>query len=298
MDQIIAKTVVSEYKSNHEWFGAHYNMNIYKGCNHGCIYCDSRSECYQVEEFDRVRSKANALTMIEHDLKSKRKTGIIGTGSMSDPYNPFEKELVLTRGALALIHRYGFGVSIFTKSDLVVRDAKLLKEISKHSPVLIGITITTSDDALCKRLEQIVAVSSLRFKAIQHLSDQGLYAGIIMMPTLPFIEDTPDNIRSIVRLAHEHRAKFIYTMPYFGVTLRTNQRDWFYQKLDLLFPGMKEKYMSTFGDSYSCTSPNSKHLWEVFIKECEKYGIVYRMKDIIQGYQKGYGYDQLSLFDV
>jgi len=216
---------------------------------------------------------------------------------MSDPYNPFEKELVLTRGALALIHRYGFGVSIFTKSDLVVRDADLLKEISKHSPVMIGITITTADDVLCKRLEQNVSVSSQRFKAIQTLSDQGLYAGIIMMPTLPFIEDSAENIRSIVRLASEYRAKFIYTMPHFGVTLRTNQRDWFYQKLDLLFPGIKEKYIATYGDAYSCTSPNSKHLWEVFTKACDQYGIVYKMKDIIQGYQKGYGFDQLSLFD-
>ncbi len=298
MDQILAKTIISEYKPNNEWFGNHYNMNIYKGCNHGCIYCDSRSECYQVEEFDQVRSKANALNLIERDLKSKRKTGVIGTGSMSDPYNPFEKELALTRGALALIHRYGFGVSIFTKSDLVCRDGDLLKEISKHSPVLIGITITTSDDALCKRIEQNVSVSSQRFKAIQNLSEQGLYAGIIMMPTLPFIEDTPDNIRSIVRLAYEHKARFIYAMPHFGVTLRTNQRDWFYQKLDLLFPGIKEKYIATYGDAYACASLNSKHLWEVFTKECDRYGIVYKMKDIILGYQKGYGFDQLSLFDV
>ena len=127
IDLIDAKTIVSEYRSNNEWFGSHYNMNIYKGCNHGCIYCDSRSDCYQIDNFDTVRAKANALKLIEKDLKSKRKKGVVGTGAMSDPYNPFEKEMVLTRGALALIHRYGFGTAIFTKSTLILRDADLLK---------------------------------------------------------------------------------------------------------------------------------------------------------------------------
>jgi DNA repair photolyase len=156
---IDAKTIISEYRTENEWFGANYNMNIYKGCNHGCIYCDSRSECYQVENFDQVRAKTNALTLIERDLKSKTKKGVVGSGAMSDPYNPFEKELCLTRGALALLHRYGFGVCLFTKSDLILRDLDLLCEISRHSPVLTAITITTSDDALSKKLERNVSLS-------------------------------------------------------------------------------------------------------------------------------------------
>jgi DNA repair photolyase len=295
---IDAKTIVSEYRDKNDWFGANYNMNIYKGCNHGCIYCDSRSDCYQIENFDTVRAKANALTIIEKDLRSKRKTGVVGSGAMSDPYNPYEHELALTRGALALIHRYGFGVALFTKSDLIVRDADLLKEISKHSPVLTAITITSSDDVLSKKIEQNVSVSSDRFKAVKALSDQGLFAGIILMPVLPFIEDNPENIKAIVKLAHDHNAKFIFSYPGFGVTLRANQREWYFNKLDLLFPGLKEKYIQVYGNSYECASPNSKQLWALFTKECEKYGILYRMNDIIKTYQKGYGSHQLSLFDL
>jgi len=297
MELIPAKTIISAYLSDNSWFGAHYNMNIYKGCNHGCIYCDSRSECYKVEDFDRVRAKANALTLIEQELKSKRKTGVIGTGSMSDPYNPLEKDHRLTRSALALIHRYGFGVAVFTKSQLIIRDADLLMEICRHSPVLLGITITTTDDVLSRKIEQNVCVSSERFKTIKYLSDHGLFAGVILMPVLPFIEDTPENIRSIVLKAHEHNARFIYTDPHFGVTLRTNQREWFYNKLDLSFPGFKEKYIETYGNDYACSSMKSKQLWRIFTQECEKYGILYKMTDIISAYQKGYGVQQLSIFD-
>jgi len=295
---IDAKTIVSEYRSDNEWFGTHYNMNIYKGCNHGCIYCDSRSDCYQIDHFDTVRAKANALTIIEKDLKSKRKTGVVGSGAMSDPYNPYEKEQALTRGALALIHRYGFGVALFTKSDLIIRDLDLLKEISKHSPVLAALTITTCDDVLSKKIEQNVCVSSQRFKAVQALSVQGLFAGIILMPVLPFIQDTPENIRGIVRLASQHSAKFIFAFPHFGVTLRANQREWYYDKLDLIFPGLKDKYISVYGNDYECVSVHSKQLWEIFTQECDMAGILYRMSDIVKAYQKGYGHTQLTLFEL
>ena len=298
LTSIDAKTIVSEYREKNDWFGTHYNMNIYKGCNHGCIYCDSRSECYQIENFDTVRAKANALQIIEKDLRSKRKTGVVGSGAMSDPYNPYEKDLSLTRGALALIHRYGFGVALCTISVLTIRDVDLFKENSRHSPVLAAITITSSDDALSKKIEQNVSVSSDRFKAVKALSDQGLFAGIILMPILPFIEDNPENIKAIVKSAFDHNAKFIFSYPGFGVTLRANQREWYFNKLDLLFPGLKEKYIQAYGNNYECPSPNSKQLWALFTKECEKYGILYRMNDIIKTYQKGYGSQQLSLFDL
>ncbi|MGE5626553.1 MAG: SPL family radical SAM protein [Solirubrobacterales bacterium] len=295
MEFIPAKTIVSGYSEQTAWFGNNYNMNIYKGCNHGCIYCDSRSECYHVENFDQVRAKENALAIIERELKSKRRTGVIGTGAMSDPYNPLEKEFKLTRGALELVNRYGFGISIATKSDLVVRDIDILKSISKHSPVLIKITITTSDDELCRKIEPFAPPSSNRFKAIKQLSDNGIFAGVLLMPVLPFIEDTNENILSIINLAHENGAKFIY--PAFGVTLRQNQRDWFYEKLDGLFPGLKEKYMKTYGNSYECRSLKAKELWGIFKKECETRGILYKMEEIIEAYKKGHGATQLSLFD-
>lgn len=294
MEFIPAKTILSGYSDGSFWFGVNYNMNIYRGCCHGCIYCDSRSDCYGVLDFDTVKAKENALAVIERDLKSKRKTGVVGTGAMSDPYNPLEKEYKLTRGALELINRYRFGISIATKSDLVTRDIGILKEISKHSPALVKITVTTADDELCKKLEPNAALSSERFAAVKKLTDAGLFAGILLMPVLPFIEDTPENTRDIVKLAKRSGAKFIY--PAFGVTLRQNQRVWFYDKLDELFPGMKEQYKRQFGDSYECRSPDSEELRRIFKSECDSAGILYKMEDIIRAYKKGYEDDQFALF--
>lgn len=294
MKFIPAKTIISGYSENNSWFGTNYNMNIYKGCSHGCIYCDSRSECYRVDNFDRVRAKENALALIERELKSKRKKGVVGTGAMSDPYNPFEKEHKLTRGALELINRFRFGTAIATKSDLILRDIDVLKEISKHSPVLVKITVTTSDDMLCRRIEPNVSVSSDRFKVIKKLSQEGIFTGLLLMPLLPFIEDTEDNISEIIELAYQSGAKFIY--PAFGVTLRQNQRDWYYMKLDELFPSVKEKYIKSFGSSYECRSLKAKELWSLFQHKCNEYGIICKMDDIIRGYKDSYKITQLSLF--
>jgi DNA repair photolyase len=290
-----AKTIISGYDTNNAWFGKNYNMNIYKGCCHGCIYCDSRSECYHIENFDEVRAKENALALIERDLKSKRKTGVVGTGAMSDPYNPYEKKYMLTRGALQLIDRYGFGVSIATKSDLVARDVDILKKIAIHSPVLVKITITAADDNLCKKIEPNVAVASKRFEAIKKLTDEGIFTGILLMPVLPFIEDNEANIKRIIELAHENGAKFIY--PAFGVTLRQNQREWYFSKLKEHFPGVKEKYIKQYGNSYQCTSPKAKELWDLLESQCKTLGILYKMGDIIKSYKEGYGSNQLSIFD-
>lgn len=294
MKYIDAKTIISHNKYPDSWFGNKYNMNIYRGCNHRCIYCDSRSDCYQIKNFDEITAKKDALKIIEKELKSKRKTGIVGTGAMSDPYNLLEREHMLTRGALELINRYGFGVNITTKSDLISRDIDILKKINIHSPVCIGITITTATDELSMKIEPSAPISSKRFAAIEELSKSGIYTGILMMPILPFISDNEDNIISIIEMAAKTGAKFIY--PSFGVTLRSGQREYFYHKLERIYPGMKEKYQETFGNAYQCSSPNYKNLRRLFKKVCEDHNIVYRMRDIIEGAKNSVQMKQLSLF--
>jgi DNA repair photolyase len=294
MKFIPAKTILSGYETGNSWFGKNYNMNIYKGCCHGCIYCDSRSECYRVENFDEVRAKEDALPLLARELNTKRRTGVIGTGAMSDPYNPFEQEYRLTRGALELIDTYRFGIAIATKSDLITRDIDVLSSICRHSPVLVKITVTAADDSLCQKLEPRVAAASRRFAAINALAARGIFTGLLLMPVLPFLTDTELNIRAIIRLAYENGAKFIY--PAFGVTLRQNQRDWYYQQLDAQFPGLKQKYINRFGNTYECHSPNAKVLWPLFQQECERLGILYKMQEIIAHYQQGYGNRQLALF--
>jgi DNA repair photolyase len=248
-----------------------------------------------VENFDRVRAKENALAIIRDELRRKVKTGIIGTGSMSDPYNPFEEKLMLTRHALELINAFGFGVSIATKSPLVTRDIDVLRDIAEHSPVLIKLTITTFDDGLCKKLEPGVPPSSERFNALKVLSAGGIYCGVLLMPVLPLINDTDENALQIVRAAKENGARFVH--PAFGVTLRDGQREYLYRKLDEIFPGITPKYIKRFGGQYSCASPRSKQLYRMFAQECDKLGLLYKMRDIIRSYKLGYEDLQMSLFE-
>lgn len=297
MDYIPAKTIISNYMKENSWFGINYNMNIYKGCCHGCIYCDSRSECYGIENFDTVRAKENAINLIRKELKSKKRTGVIGTGAMSDPYNPFEKVAMLTRNALEQINTFNFGIAIATKSNLVTRDIDILKKIKDHSPVIIKMTITTLNDEVCKKIEPNVSVSSERFEAIKELTKNGIYAGILLMPILPFINDNEENIIGIVRRASECGAKFIYSYG-MGVTLRQNQRDYFYEQLKKQFPdkNLIKQYNTAFGNSYECASLKSKELLKLFKSECERVGILYKMQDILKAYKANYVNEQISWF--
>lgn len=289
---IEAKKILSPWSDGESWFGNNYGMNIYKGCSHGCIYCDSRSECYRVENFDEVRAKENVLILLEKELRAKRKKGIVGNGAMSDPYNPFESKYKLTRGALELINKYGYGASVLTKSDLVLRDIDVLKKIKDHSPVMVKFTITTYDDELCKKIEPNVAVTSKRLEAIKTLSEAGIFTGVLMWPLLPFINDTPENIKAIVREVAERGGTFV--TPYFGVTLRQNQRIFFYQKLDKLFPGLKQIYIKTYGGSYECRSNNEKELKEIFKSDCLRYNLIYKMSDIREKLKSNYQTSQMS----
>lgn len=297
IEYIPAKTIITKTKGC-AWFGTDYNMNIYKGCCHGCIYCDSRSACYHIEQFDKVRAKENALPLIRDELRRKVKKGVIGTGAMSDPYNPYEKELCLTRHALELVHAYEFGIAVATKSTLVTRDTDILTDIAAQAPVMIKMTITTADDELAARIEPGAPVSSARFAALADLREKGIFAGILLMPVLPFIEDNKENIMAIVRRAAECGCNFIY--PAFGMTLRQNQREYYYEKLTQLFPeeNLVGKYRKQYGEYYECRVPGSAGLYRMFAGECEKYGILYRMEDIIHAYKRNYGENQLNFLDM
>ena len=294
METIPAKTIVTRTKKPAAWFGAEYNMNIYRGCCHGCIYCDSRSVCYQNFDFDTVKAKEDALRIIRDDLRRKVKSGVIATGSMSDPYNPLEREHRLTRNALELVNAFDFGIAIATKSALVTRDIDILKDIKSHSPVIVKLTVTTAGNDLYKKIEPDVSSPDERFDAIRQLSDAGIFCGVLMMPILPFINDTEDNISEIMRRAKESGAKFIY--PSFGMTLRTGNREYFYKKLDEHFPGVKQKYISAYGERYVCTSKNAKKLWGTFTRQCNDLELLYEMRSIVSAYKLGYS-QQLSFFE-
>jgi len=296
LEQIEAKSILQKVQyDGAEWFGVDYNINLYKGCCHGCIYCDSRSDCYRIEQFDKVRIKKDAIAILEKELYSKRKKGVIGLGAMSDTYNSFEQQMGATREALKMIEKYGFGVSIDTKGTLITRDIDYLQKIAGNHSAIAKVTITTADDDLAAQIEPRAPKSRQRFQVVKELSDSGIFSGILMMPVLPFLADTTENVKAMVELAAEHHAKFIY--PAFGMTMRDGQREYFMGKLKQIAPELPGKYMQRYGSKYQCISPKARECWEVFRQQCDQYGILYRMQDIIRGYQKTEEYQQMSLFD-
>ena len=288
-----AKNIIFRTKAPDEWFGINYNMNIYRGCSHGCIYCDSRSSCFKNPDFDTVKVKENALRIIRDDLMRKAMTGVVGTGAMSDPYNPLEKELKLTRNSLELINAFKFGISLTTKSAMIARDVDILTDIQTHSPTIVKFSITTADNELVRKLEPNVSSPSERFEAMRTLTDAGIFCGVLITPLLPFVTDTEENILEILRRAKEAGAKFVYT--YMGMTLRTGSREYYFEHLDRVQPGLKEKYQKRFGTRYSCRSSRSKKLWDVYIAECQRLGLLYDMRSIIRHYKAGYKTPWLKL---
>jgi DNA repair photolyase len=274
--EIQARVLLSHVKQPDTWFGLKYNMNLYRGCQHRCIYCDSRSECYQIEDFDNeVLVKANALDLLPRELASKRVKGTIGLGAMNDPYMPLERDVSLTGRALHAIARFGFPVHVLTKSDLVLRDLDTLCAISERFAA-VSFTITTADDELAAQLEPCAPPVSRRLAAMRVLSEHGIRTGVVMMPVLPFIEDTEENVTRVVEEAHAHGAS--YVVPSFGMSLRDRQRAYYYARLDELFPGLRRRYERAYGDRYHCPVPNAGRLGEVLRDACERCGLATRFE--------------------
>lgn len=253
---------------------AHNGMNLYRGCTHGCIYCDARSTCYQINHaFEDIEVKSNAIELLEKSLRKKRKKCMIGTGAMNDPYLHYEKKLMHTRKALELIDYYGFGLSIQTKSDLILRDLDLLKSINKKTKCVVQITMTTYDEELCKKIEPNVCTTKRRAEVLNILRNEGIPTIVWMTPILPFINDTEDNIRGLLDYCIKAKVYGILTFG-MGVTLRDGDRQYFYKKLDENFPGIKNKYIKTYGNAYEVPSANTKELMNILKVEANKNKII------------------------
>lgn len=243
-----------------------HSMNIYRGCSHGCIYCDSRSKCYQfTHEFEDIEVKQNAPELLEEALAKKRKRCMIGTGSMGDPYIPIEKELGLMRRCLEIIDRYNFGSTLITKSDLVLRDLDILTRINNKTKAVVQMTLTTADDQLCRKIEPGVCPTSRRFEVLCACRDAGIPTVVWFSPLLPFINDTQENIDGIIDYCTRAGVKAILCFG-IGLTLREGNREYFYKALDRHFPGLKDRYIKTFGYNYEASSPRAHELY-IYLKE-------------------------------
>ena len=273
-------------------------MNIYRGCTHGCIYCDSRSRCYQFSHpFEDVEVKINAPELLEKALRSKRRKCMIGTGAMSDPYMHCEKQLRLTRRCLQIIKQYGFGVSIQTKSDRILDDIDLLEEINRQSKCVVQMTLTTYDDDLCSIVEPNVCNTRKRIEVLEKMKERGIPTIVWITPILPFINDTPENIEAIVKECARVEVKGIIDFG-MGLTLREGDREYYYAALDRHFPGLKERYMKTYGNAYEVPSLKQKQLMALFKKLCIENGIMHTPEDCFRYlHEFPRQYEQTSIFD-
>lgn len=278
---------------------AQNGMNIYRGCTHGCIYCDARSTCYQMQHaFEDIEVKINAPELLEQALRRKRKKCMIGTGAMSDPYLHLEKNLRLTRRCLELIDEYGYGLSIQTKSDMILRDLDLLKRINRKTKCVVQMTLTTYEEDLCRILEPQVCTTKRRIEVLNIMKEEGIPTIVWMTPILPFINDTKENIQHLLEECQKAEVYGIMTFG-IGVTLRDGDRQYFYQKLDQHFPGMKERYIRTYGNAYELPVPQEKELMNLVRRECIKAGMEYRTNQLFEymhRFEDKLAGEQLSLF--
>lgn len=275
-------------------------MNIYRGCSHGCIYCDSRSKCYNMDhDFEDIEVKINAPELLEIELRRKRKKAMIATGAMSDPYLHLEKELRLTRQCLQIINKYDFGGTVLTKSDMVLRDLDLIKEINSKSKFVVQMTITTFDDNLCKIIEPNVCPTSKRLEVLNTLKKENIPTVVWITPILPFINDDEDNILKILEALKKVGVKGIITFNGFGLTLREGDREYYYQNLDKYFPGIKNQYIRTYGNRYELPIPRNNQLNDIFINFCKENFIEFRVEKIfkyLSEYQSKNVIEEISLF--
>ncbi len=270
INNITAKTILS----------AKNNMNLYRGCTHGCIYCDSRSEVYgKTYTFEDIEIKTNAIALLEKELLKKKQTSMLFTGSMTDPYLPLEKEQQLTKACLELVEKHGFGIAVLTKSDLVLRDIDLLQRIHKKSKCVVQMTLTTFDENLCKVVEPHVCTTKRRFEVLQILNEAGIPTVVWLTPILPFINDNEENIQGLLHYCKQANVKGIVSFG-IGMTLRYGNREYFYQNLDTSFPGLKRKYMQKYGSSYGLKSPHHAKLSKQIETFCQDNQILYGEKDV------------------
>ena len=275
----------------------YYGMNVYRGCTHGCIYCDSRSKCYRfTHPFEDVEVKRNAPALLESALSSMRKRCMIGTGSMSDPYMHCEEQLGLTRRCLEIIHRYGFGAAIQTKSDRILRDIDLLDAINRDAKCVVQITLTAYDDGLCGLIEPNVCNTRRRIEVLEEMQKRGIPAVVWLTPILPFLSDTEENVAAILRECARVGVKGIVCFD-MGLTLREGDREYYYAALDRHFPGLKKKYIETYGDAYDLPSPDAAALMALFRRFCADNGILCTPEDCFSFMRElPERHEQLSLF--
>lgn len=257
-------------------------MNLYRGCTHGCIYCDSRSKIYNMNhDFEDIEVKQNSLELLKKALKSKKEKCMIGTGSMTDPYIPLESKLEFVRNSLKLIYRYGFGFTCITKSDLILRDLDLLKKINEKAKTVVQITLTTADEDLCRKIEPNVCTTKRRVEVLKKLNEADIPTVVWLTPFLPYINDTEENINELLDYCIETNVKGIICFN-IGLTLRDGNRQYFYRKLDESFPGLKNRYIEKYGSSYVLESENNKELMDLFYKKTAENNILNKPDDVFR----------------
>lgn len=280
IEQSFGRQVIHPAKSPTRWFGIDFHANLYWGCPHGCLFCDLVADCRPGEDFSKITHRPDVLEILSRELAGKPKDAVISFGSAADPYNPAEAEEKLMRRALEMVDAAGLGAAVTTKGDLILRDLDLLKRIAAHSPLVVIFPISTYSDAVCRKLEPEAPKPSERFRTLGKLAAEGILCGVKMIPVIPFLNDTEDNVRDIIRSSRNAGARFVY--PSFGIQFREGQREHFMMMIEKEFPGLRNVFMDTYGLRSACVSLQAPKLKKTFVIECKKQKMLYGMKEIVQ----------------
>ena len=277
--------------------GSDYVINPYVGCPHRCMYCYAEF----MKRFSNHDEPWGTFVDVKIRSTSTRPINLAGKNvflsSVTDCYNPLEEKYELTRKLLQQLRYSGAAITILTKSALVLRDLDLLKKINGSTKAVVQMTLTTFDEGLCRKLEPNVSTTRERFEALKIFREEGIPTVVWLCPLLPFINDTGENLAGILDYCAQAGVKGIICFG-MGLTLRDGNREYFYRQLDRLFPGMKERYIRTYGNRYELPSPREKELTEQFTAFCREHSILHTPEEVF-GYLNAFSEKkaQPELFD-
>jgi DNA repair photolyase len=254
-----------------------WTINPYRGCEFACRYCYARYTHEFMEmrdglEFERkIYVKQEAAGLLRHDLRRVKVGEAIAIGTATDPYQPAERRYEVTRGILEEFARHrGYEISIITKSNMMVRDIELLKEVAKTNRLSVHVTITTLDAELARLLEPRAPRPDLRMDAVRTLSQAGLRVGVSCSPVVPGITDAPKDLESVIQAAAEAGAEYVFANPLF---LKPCSAAVFLPFLEQNFPHLAENYRQRYQDRAFLPAAYGKRLAELVTRLREKYGI-------------------------
>jgi len=286
IQEIKAKSILLRHKKIDSWFVSRYGMNLYRGCAHNCVYCDGRSERYQVNGVfgEDVTVKTNAVEVLRRELKpiglsvKLKPSYIMLGGGVGDSYQPAEEKYQLTRRTLQLLCEYKWPVHILTKSTLVTRDLDIIQRINQQNKAIVSFSFSSTNDEISAVFEPHIPPPSERLKTLAFFKRNGIACSMFLLPVIPLVTDNPEMIEEALRNAHEIGVDFVI---FAGMTLkRGRQKEYFFSLLREKYPGLVAKCGQIYDGENNwgqATEDYYNKINAIFNETSKKYKIARRM---------------------